>query len=268
MYLFGYPYNRPSRFLKTDPFNDINRKKQTMYTPLKRLFTVLSMIAVIAASSGVAAQAESLASLPGELPDLLGDTLDYTNFKELDISTDPISALFFGPTGEIFGDTLTFSPPENFNSLSNDGELNFRDGRLSFEIRSRDDATFNELTIDESGAYNIFGDGSAQVGLVAEVITPSGVYRGSTSFTPSGDSGGTQSWELDLSFAFPATDRAIVVLDNQLLTASEDVGDLAFIDKKRVQITPTTIAIPEPSSLALIGLTACLGLGARRRKIA
>lgn len=232
-----------------------------MYASIKRLLTVFSMIAVIAATTGVALQAQSLS---GSHPDVSGDNVDFTEIHELDISTDPISALFFGE-GSGIGDMLLFAPPTNFNSLSTDNGLQFKDGRLSMRISSNDGSLFSGITIDESGAYNVLGAALARVDLVGSVVTADGVFSNSASFQQSGVGAGP--WSLASSFAFPATDEAVLVIDNQLLTsAPEGVGNFAFIDKKVVKITVN--AIPEPGSLILLGLGSCVGLGFRRRKVA
>jgi hypothetical protein len=221
--------------------------------------TLILTVAFLTASATSLVQAQSLG---GTHPDINGDTIDFTNIVELDVSTDPISALFFGP-GVAVGDMALFAPPANFNSLSTDRDLEFKDGRLSMRVTSNDGSLFSGITIDEFGAYNVLGDAAARVDLVGSVVTEDGIFTDSASFQQVGP--GQGDWEFAASFVFPATDEAVLVIDNQLLTvAAEGVDNFAFIDKKVVKIT-TVPAIPEPGSLSLFGL-GCIGLVARRRR--
>ena len=234
-----------------------------MYASLGKLFTVFA-VAAIAVTTGPVAQGQTLI---GSHPDVVTPTYSFTNIVEVDNSTSPISTLFFGPPTSA-GETFVFNPPQDFSSLSSDGEFEFEDGRLSVDISSNDDSTFTSISLLESGgAFNVVGSGTASAGLIGTVITPDGVFSDTAFFTQEGE--GQGFWSLANSFSFPATSQATLVFDNQLTTTTEAGANIAFIDKKAIVVTidenPGPPVVPEPGSLSLLALASCVGLCRRRR---
>ena len=192
-----------------------------------------------------------------------GDTVTYIDVTESSLET---GALYGAP--DVIGNNLDL-PATGFVSESNNGEVDFLDGRLSFMIEADPGSTISSITIEEFGAYFTFGEDSiASVSAIAFVETiEGGLFSGSFDFVTNGlangqpDSGG---WIESLTISFPETTKITVTLDNQLFTFADDPG-VSFIDKKGVNILIGKNVIPEPTAAVLIA-AGCLGLALRRRK--
>ncbi len=190
-----------------------------------------------------------------------GDTLTYIDVTET--STEPLP-LYGQP--EIFGDNLSF-PGTGFVTESNNGEINFLDGRLSFMIEADPGTTISSVTIREFGAFFTFGqDSIASISAIAFVETLEGdLFSGTLDFINFG-SNVPQSgdWIRELTITFPETTKITLNLDNQLFSFADTPG-VAFIDKKGVDIFPGGEVIPEPTSAAILAL-GLMGLAIRSRR--
>ena len=193
--------------------------------------------------------------------DFDGDSVTYIDVTESSLES---GALYGAP--EIIGNELDL-PGTGFTSESNNGEVEFLDGRLTFMIEADPGSTISSVTIEEFGAYFTFGEDSlASVSSIAFVETlEGGIFNGTFDFLATGgalpDSG---AWQQSLTITFPETTKVTVTLDNQLFTFADDPG-VAFIDKKGVDIRVGKNVIPEPSSLAILGLGS-LAMAIRRRR--
>ncbi|MEE9405478.1 MAG: PEP-CTERM sorting domain-containing protein [Algisphaera sp.] len=213
--------------------------------------------------------------------DFAGTTVNYGNVRE------DVQGLFGTPT--ISGDSLSFTPLE-FTAESIDGGIDFTDGTLAFNVMPTTAGhAISGLTLEESGAFDLVGSGTDATRVAIAVVFSinvlevdnapyvgaSQVIHGSTIFEANLiDSPGLgQAWQasayLDIAALANAQHditgkitKAAVVLDNKLLAISES-GTLAFIDKKNVDAV--IITIPEPTTVAIIGLGSLCFVARRRR---
>ncbi len=193
--------------------------------------------------------------------DFNGDNVTYIDVTES--SVDPVP-LYGAPT--VVGNDLDM-PAIGFASESNNGEIDFLDGRLTFMIEADPNTTIDSVTLEEFGAYFTFGEDSiASVSAVAFVETLEGdLFSGTFDFVTTGsnlpDSGG---WIESLTLEFPETTKITVTIDNQLFTFADDPG-VAFIDKGGVNVILGTNVIPEPT-VSMVLACGALGLITRRRR--
>lgn len=217
----------------------------------------LSLALLIAFSCVVTANADDI-----NYGDFDADTVTYIDVTES--SNDPTP--LYG-TPEVFGNQLDL-PGTGFISETNNGEVDFLDGRLTFMIEADPGSTISSITIEEFGAYFTFGEDSiARVSAIAFVETlegdiVSGTFDQQFDGSPSGPDGG--EWFQSLTINFEATSKITVTLDNQLFTFADEPG-VAFIDKKGVDINVGKNVVPEPTSAALLGLS-MMGIALRSRR--
>ena len=189
-----------------------------------------------------------------EYGDFAGANVDFIDVTE---RSDEVGALFGVPA--VNGDSLSFMP-ENFNSQSEDGGVDFIDGALSFVVQGQNGFMFDSISVDEIGSFLDLGDASlSAVMAIAFVVVDGQTYNGQFEFSNLGD--GTGPWLEGLTINFPSTDQAMFVMDNQLFTSADD-GGVAFIEKGNITITVRNggqafPSVPEPAS----GLLVLCGMG-------
>jgi hypothetical protein len=104
-----------------------------------------------------------------------------------------------------------------------------------------------------SGAFgNSDADGTAALDLYADGI----LVASNTTENPG-------PW----SFAFKSSDFGFMEAGFVTLSAIQNDGGFIFLDTTTLTITTATSTVPEPSSLALLGITLPLLVGSMRRKL-
>ena len=224
-----------------------------MIMKITRLTTLAALLTIFAASCSFADTIN--------YGDFDGDTVTYIDVTEVSLES---GALYGQPA--VIGNNLDL-PGTGFISESNNGQIDFLDGRLTFMIEADPGSTIDSITLEEFGAYFTFGEESiSSVSAIAFVETLEGdIFNGTFDFVATGsnvpDSG---AWIESLTINFPETTKITVTLDNQLFTFADDPG-VAFIDKKGVNIFVGKNVIPEPSTSLILAM-GIFGFVARNRR--
>ncbi len=174
-------------------------------------------------------------------------------------ATDPLP--LFG-TPIVVDDSLSFSTGPFAAAQAGTGS-DITAGQLSFIIQADPGLFIESISLDEIGDYLMLGS-TAEVTaggtLVATILDPltGGFVSDPIVIDPTVPLTGTGSgvWsgmaELDLS-NYQAT-MIRIDLDNILIASSNAPNDAAVIDKKAMTIDVDFTRIPEPATLALLGL--------------
>lgn len=248
----------------------------------KRDFSKAALAAGVAASLVMAGDSAALINY-GDYSDIPPGTVMYLDVTESS-STDPVPPPLYG-TPSINGNLLDFDPLA-FGANSSNGASDITDGQLNFTMMADPGTSIDELIVSEGGDFSFSGltpdAGTFVVASVATtvtilevdgvtLVTPIEIFQTDVFFTDYLTVGnppatGLNQWSLDYTVdILGALDNPLlgatkveVVIDNQLSTTTTQ-GNLAFISKKDFNLN-----IPEPSSLALLGLGGLLV--ARRRR--
>jgi len=202
-----------------------------------------------------------------------GDTVVFTDVDESSI-TDPLATLYDEPvTPPPPIDTLVFEPTTAFAAFAPNGPAgsDVTDGKLVFTVTADDGLFLDTITVNEGGQFLTLGTGAVNaIGTIRAKDVDTSLNIGSalnftfTDVPASGNDGGawTGTASLDLSqFELSAVE---IVIENTLAASIGAENGTAFIDKKDFNVGVTTF-IPEPGSLALLGLGALAMLSRRGR---
>ena len=224
---------------------------------------------------------ESSAQIPyGDFSDVPPGTVMYTDVTESS-STDPVPPALYGAPS-ITGNLLDFDPLA-FGANSAGGGFDITDGQLNFGVMATQGNSIDVLYISEGGDFSFSGltpDAGTFLSVsvlttvnILEVdgvalVTPIEVSQVDTLVTDYITVGnppatGLNLWSLDYTIDLASEvngsiTKIEVVVDNQLSTTTT-AGNQAFVSKKDFNVN-----VPEPTSLALLGLGGLLVMRRRR----
>jgi len=244
-------------------------------------------MAGLAAALSITAFSSTAAINYGDFSDTPPGAVMYLDVTESSFSN---ALPLFGPP-DITGDQLDFDPSA-FGVSSSGGASGLADGQLNFRISTIPGAGLTGFSLIESGDFSFSGINptpgsfvSASGGATVTILEIDGValpnpinFFASNSFvtdfptTGGAPSTGLLPWSLvtnvDLTNALGQFESGAtlieVAINNQLATGSTS-GNQAAIAKKDFRVVATgNLDVPEPTSLALMGLGGLL-LARRRR---
>ena len=173
--------------------------------------------------------------------------------------TDP-TPLYGNPI--VLGDSLTFSTGPLAAAQAGVG-ADITAGQLSFVIQADPGLFIESVSLDEIGDFLLLGN-TAEVTaggtLVATVLDPlTGGFISSPiifdqTFPLMGTGSGIWSGASTVVLTQLSATRIRIDLDNILIASANAPADAAFIDKKALTVNVTFSEVPEPASLALMGL--------------
>ena len=174
-------------------------------------------------------------------------------------ATDP-TPLFGAPI--VVGDSLSFSTGPFAAAQAGVG-ADITAGQLSFVIQADPGLFIESISLDEIGDFLLLGN-TAEVTaggtLVATILDPlTGGFVSSPivfdqTFPLTGTGSGIWSGASTVVLTQLSATRVRVDLDNILIARSDDPTDAAFIDKKALTVNVTFNEVPEPATLALLGI--------------
>jgi hypothetical protein len=223
-------------------------------------------------------------------PPIPSSHVDFTVVNESSATDTP--PLYGPPQSPAPLDTLSFSNMSGFSATSTDGVpgIDFIDGLLNATVVAHQGSYITGVDLSEFGDYALgrllvsAGDASAQAtspGLFVTVkeidgvpvlrspinipltFGPTGPYTfdGSSALSKSGTWTGDGSSDLRDQHVT----KIELNLDNQLMAASQ-AGTTASITKKGLNIHISTNDVPEPASMAVMGLAGLVTMGRKRRR--
>jgi hypothetical protein len=209
----------------------------------------------------------------------------FLSVEEGSPTNDPIP--LYGPPMP-FSVGLRFKPTDDFSAFTQNGGIDFTDGKLNFTIM--DPFGINQVSLFEAGDYTLDGAGTPITHVVAGAIMRAtvtqinGVNVAPLNLVPVNASFSDSlpgividaPWSLGTAINVQAQLAALVgpnadatkvdiVINNTLIAASE-ANTGALIVKKEFRIDVDT-DIPEPATLALAGLALCALVSIRRREL-
>ncbi|MCP5115486.1 MAG: PEP-CTERM sorting domain-containing protein [bacterium] len=211
----------------------------------------------------------------GDFPGAGAGEVDFLQVTE-DSFTDP-TPLYDAPI-HLPNKLLFF--PLSFTSVASNGASDTTTGTLTMTIRADAGYFLGTIALWETGDYTLTGLGTSGTSadiegmLSAQDISPglNGTISDGVTYAPS------PVFELPPPMFDEFTGEAVIdltglgitevmlTLENTLETTSESgPGTTAFIQKKTIGIEASTVLIPEPATLGLLGLAGALGVRRRRR---
>lgn len=182
-------------------------------------------------------------------------------------ATDP-TPLYGSPI--VVGDSLTFSTGPFAAAQAGIG-ADITSGQLSFVIQADPGLFIESISLEEIGDFLMLGD-TAEVTaggtLVATILDPlvGGFVSSPIDIDPDMPLAGTGSgiWSGDAMVVLTqiSPTRIRVDLDNTLIASADAAADAAFIDKKALTVHIEFGEIPEPATMALMGI-GLLAIGRR-----
>ncbi len=231
--------------------------------------------------------------------DFAAQSVDFLSVEEHTSTFGDTVPKYGMPIVNAGSDSMDFNPV-GFSAEAGNGDVDFTDGNLVFQIESRGDAVIDKVGFSEAGFYSLLGAAgtdATHVNVTASFILEVYEINGapvqhfgqsfSLDFSPGDgtyqkitDGAGTQiAWSgdilvdviamLDQAGYDPETDHATKVsidLNNELSAFSE-AGTIASISKKDFDVGVSITVIPEPASVALMLGASSLIVLARRRFI-
>ncbi|MFK7789173.1 MAG: PEP-CTERM sorting domain-containing protein [Phycisphaeraceae bacterium] len=243
-----------------------------------------ALIAALALSSAAAFNSEAVINY-GDYSDIPPGTITYTGVTESSGTNALPPALYGAP--DINGDLLDFDPLAFTAQSAGAGGFDLTDGQLNFTMTAEPGEAINSLIVSEGGDYSFSGvtpDAgtflSVSVATTINILAVDGdtlglpieIFQTDTfvidyASVGNAPSTGLNLWSLDYTvdilgalnspFQLGATEIEVVI-DNQLTTTTT-AGNQAFVSKKDFNVN-----VPEPTSLALIGLGGLLMVRRRR----
>ncbi len=203
----------------------------------------------------------------------VGDTVVFSGVTETS-GTDPVP--LYGPpvTPPPAINFLVFEPNASFVAFAPNavGSGDTTDGRLQFLLTAKPGNFLGLITVNEGGDFTISGSGTVNVGGSIRIKDPvttlnigSAVGFSKTGVPSSGTSDGLWSATATIDLTNLNRTEVLVVIDNTLSASVNSTDGSAFIAKKDFSVAVTTF-VPEPASLALLGIGSLVILTGRGRK--
>jgi hypothetical protein len=215
--------------------------------------------------------------------DFIAPGTGFVSFKNVEESsvTDPTP--LYGAPETLYTDTdptdlvrssILLFKPDNFASFAENGEADTTAGKLGMDIETSGEGWFlNQVIVSEFGDFGMTGAGNASAnifGMLALVDDETGnvLVEGldvqpDPPYSLPSDTDGLFEATVTVDVSALELTKAEFVFNNVLQTTAAE-NTASFIQKKLIRTTVTTI-IPEPATMALLGVGGVLALIRRRR---
>ena len=167
----------------------------------------------------------------------------------------------FGSPTLVGGNTLVFSP-SNFRAESSDGDSCSISDILSFELIAHPGLSFQGISITEYCDYQIIGNGLVNISGSLSVENPASnnilsdslVSNPGMPLVGSGYVDDSSVTTAQVNINQPDWTSINVTLQNDLLAITYANGSVAWIQKKALGTSIAIQIIPEPATIALLGI--------------